>query len=88
MPETTLDDLMTMEQLARAVRMNRERLRKMCVAAGIAVQWGGSKAHPHLRAKLADVERIILSNRYVRPDTLRRQCPRPPSSKIHRLVKC
>lgn len=83
-----LDDLMTFAALAKRVHMNRVRLRQLAIEAGIAVRWGGPDAHPILMARLSDVERVILNNRYVPPGRVRRKAPPPPGQDLHRLVDC
>ncbi len=35
-----LSDLMTMDAIARTVHMNRQRVKDMCIKAGIAIRWG------------------------------------------------
>jgi hypothetical protein len=88
-----LSEYLTMEALARKVGMGRARVRALVVASRIGIQWGGSKEHPHLRARLEDFERVMLSRVVAppeSPDAPRRQVTRPPkpSRNLHPLVNC
>lgn len=88
MKMSKLDDLMSMEELARKVKMNRDRLRRRCIDAGIAIHWGGPQKHPRLKAKLADVEKMILNDRFIEQQATRRQVNRRPKVKTHPLINC
>jgi hypothetical protein len=88
-----LDDLMTIEAAAREVKMARQRVRDLAIAAGIAIRWGGPDEHPWLKVKLSELERVILEQRYVLPTVPGRQPRRPTRSSsaaqgLNRHVKC
>lgn len=73
-----LDDLMTMDQLARAVHMNRQRVKDICIRANIAVRWGKVS----VRAKLSELETAILSYRVPSPEP-----PKPAKRKPSTVAK-
>lgn len=37
------EHLRTIEHEARRIHMSRERLRRLCIAGGISVRWGGTE---------------------------------------------
>jgi hypothetical protein len=84
-----MQELMTFEALARQVGMNRVRLRTLCIKAGITIRWGGNDKHPQLRARLSEVEKVILSMRHPAPGPKRRKTPKPvtPAGKLHPLIR-
>lgn len=83
-----LNDVMTFDQLAKIVHMNPERLRARCISAGIAIQWGGTDEHPRLRARLSEVEKMILGRRYRPPEPAQPAKQKRQAKPLHRLVKC
>ncbi len=67
-----LSDLMTMDAIARTVHMNRQRVKDMCIQAGIAIRWGKRG----IRAKLSDFENVVLSYQVEQPIAGRRTVTR------------
>ena len=72
MGTTRLSDLMTMEQLASTAHMNRQRVKDICIEAGIAIRWGKRG----IRAKLSEFETAVLSYRVEQPIAGRRTVTR------------
>jgi hypothetical protein len=67
-----LSDLMTMDALSRKAHMNRQRVRDLCIQAGIAIRWGKRG----VRARLSDFENVVLSCRVEQPIAGRRTVTR------------
>lgn len=80
----------TIPQAAKAVGMHRGRMREVCIAAEVAVRWGGSDARPHLRVKLSDARRAVAGRKYVKPDAATKKRRRPAAGRdvSHPLVTC
>lgn len=70
--QTRLNDLMTMEQLARIAHMNHRRARDICIQAKIAIRWGKRG----IRAKLSEFEKAVLSYHVEQPIAGRRTVTR------------
>jgi hypothetical protein len=64
---STDEPYVTFSDASRAIGMSRERVRKVCIDAGVAVRWGGTDAHPYLKVKLSEAKRAVDAQRYVRP---------------------
>jgi hypothetical protein len=67
-------------QAAEQIGMSRTQLRTVCIAAGVAIRWGGSDARPHLKVKLSDAWRAVEENKYVPP----RPMVNPPRRPVRR----
>lgn len=80
-----ISELLTIKQAAKQVRMSGDRLRPICINAGIAVRWGGTEKHPWIKVRLEDVERVLLSRRVMTPE---QKPPRRFSGKLDPAVKC
>lgn len=71
-------EYMSIAAAAKAIGMSRARLRRICVAAGVAVQWGEGpsvrkvkgvtkECGPYLKVKLSEALRAVDRQRYVPP---------------------
>jgi hypothetical protein len=84
-----LDELVWMEEAARAVGMHRERVRAIAIANGIAIRWGGTDKHPRLKVNVAKLREAILRQVYVPPQGQRKhRASAPVNEKLNRLVRC
>lgn len=59
--DNPLADVVSIEAAARAIGMSRVRLRKLCLAAGVAIRWGGSDDHPYLKVSLAKARDVVAT---------------------------
>src|SRR4051812_13912469 len=59
-----LCDVMTFEDAARVVGRHRRAVKDLAIRSGIAINWGGSDAHPRLRVKLSELKEVILRDRF------------------------
>lgn len=80
-----MEGVVTIEKAARHIGISRDRLKRLCIDAGVVIHHGGSARHPHLRVLLTDAERVYLNNKYVPQQQTRR--PRPYGA-LHPLVRC
>lgn len=88
-PGEKLADLMSMDALSKIVHMNNDRLRRRCIVAGIAVRWGGTDKHPILKARLCDVEAMILGEKHLTRAAHAKVSRRACSGKtLSKLVTC
>ncbi|HLL90364.1 MAG TPA: hypothetical protein VK324_13780 [Tepidisphaeraceae bacterium] len=99
MATVNFENLVPVDEAAKAIRMSRARVREISLANGLAVQWGGSEAHPRIKVDLAALKRCIAEQVVTRPPVRRqRQAPRPrPAARrrdprdgaaLHPHVKC
>jgi hypothetical protein len=85
-----LDDLKTIDAAAKEIGMDRARLRSLCIAAGVAIRWGGSDRHPRLKVRMSEVEKVVLAQVYTpsRPSTRFRPQLSPQSLAAMSDVRC
>lgn len=68
-----LADVVSIEAAAREVRMDRERVKRLCIGNGIAIRWGGTDRHPRLKVSLARLRDLIARDVYLEQNrTIRR----------------
>lgn len=62
---STNEPFVTIREAATAIGIGRERLRTVCIRAGVAIDWGGSKQRKYIRVLLSEARQALLDNRYV-----------------------
>ena len=60
---TTDEPYISINAAAKAIGMNRLRMRELCISAGVAVRWGGTNDHPFLKVKLSEARRAVDQNK-------------------------
>ena len=73
---------------AKAISIDRNRLRRVCIQARVAIWWGGSDEHPRLKVKLSEARKAIEACKYAPAGREAKPLPasRAPSLRLTELL--
>lgn len=80
-----LADVVSIEAAAHEVRMDRERVKRLCIDNGIAIRWGGTDRHPRLKVSVSRLRDLIARDVYLKQSRTIRRLKRQAKCE---LVKC
>jgi hypothetical protein len=91
MPTTVIDDLYSINALAKLLHRERINFKRALIGAGLAIRWGGSDKRPTLKFRLSEAQKWILEQRYYPPGEekqIKRRATYRPGVPLDPAVTC